>query len=102
MPRQFWVYILHCANNSFYTGYTVDIKRRYQAHCAGTARCKYTQRFRPIRLLQCWEIMGTKSLAMKVERYIKQLTRKEKERLLADPNLLCATFPACSILQEEH
>jgi putative endonuclease len=99
MSSQFWVYILLCSNESFYTGYTVDVNKRYQAHCSGTARCKYTQRFKPIQLLQYWEVIGTKSVAMKVERYIKQLSRKEKEQLLAEPNTLCAIFPTRTVLE---
>ena len=79
----FWVYILLCENNSYYTGYTTDLDRRYQAHLDGTAKCKYTRSFRPVCIAQSWKIVGGKAQAMKVERYIKKLPRSEKEKLIA-------------------
>lgn len=85
---QYWVYILLCDNNSYYTGYTNNLEKRYQAHVKGTGKCKYTRSFKPIRIAQWWEIKGDKSVAMKLERYIKKLSRKEKEEIIAQPSLL--------------
>ncbi|MFA6037669.1 MAG: GIY-YIG nuclease family protein [Legionellales bacterium] len=42
-----WIYILHCNNNSYYTGYTHDLEKCYLAHANGTAKCKYTQALNP-------------------------------------------------------
>lgn len=83
----FWVYILLCQNNSYYTGYTNNLERRYQAHLNGTAS-KYTRSFKPVCLAQSWQILGDKSLAMKVERYIKKLSKIEKKALLESPEKL--------------
>lgn len=83
----FWVYILLCDNNCYYTGYTVNLEKRYAAHCNGTAS-KYTRSFKPMCIAQSWQIQGDKSLAMKLERHIKKLSRFEKENLIANPNLL--------------
>ena len=83
----YWVYILYCQNNSYYTGYTNNLPKRYQAHQKGTAS-KYTRSFKPLRIAQSWKINGDKSLAMKIERAIKKLPRAEKEKLIARPSTL--------------
>jgi putative endonuclease len=83
----YWVYILICENNNYYTGYTIDLAKRYQSHLNGTGS-KYTRSFKPRTIIQSWKIMGDKSLAMKIERHIKKLTRIQKEELIACPALL--------------
>ena len=86
--QPYWVYILLCSNNSYYTGYTNDLARRYQSHVSGTGKCKYTRSFRPICIAQSWKIDGGKALAMKIERYIKKLSRDEKENIISHPSTL--------------
>ncbi|MGQ3891312.1 GIY-YIG nuclease family protein [Legionella sp. CNM-4043-24] len=88
----FWVYILHCQNNTYYTGYTNDMDKRYQAHCSGQGS-KYTRSFKPTRIALCWPVDGDKSLAMHLERCIKKLSRQEKEALIANPDRLRAMIP---------
>ena|SRR6187399_2721656 len=83
----FWVYILHCENNSYYTGYTTDLEKRYAAHLNGSAS-KYTRSFKPTAIAQSWKIEGVKSRAMQVERLIKKLSRSEKEKIIQQPALL--------------
>ena len=85
--KTYWVYILYCSNHSFYTGYTDDLKKRYQSHVNGTGS-KYTRSFKPLSILQCWEVSGGKSQAMKLERLIKKLSRSEKENIVANPFLM--------------
>lgn len=88
MADFFWVYILHCENNSLYTGYTNDLEKRYQSHREGTGKCKYTRSFKPQSIAQSWKITGDKANAMRVERYIKKLSRREKDRLIQNPTKL--------------
>ncbi len=76
----FYVYILRCADGTFYTGYTNDIHKRIDAHNAGKG-AKYTRSRRPCKLVWA-EAAETKSLAMKREYAIKQLTRKQKQTML--------------------
>ena len=83
----YWVYILQCENNSFYTGYTNNLEKRFAAHLNGTAS-KYTRSFKPICIAQSWQIIGDKSLAMKLEKFIKNLSRKLKEIIISNPDLL--------------
>ncbi len=82
----YWVYILKCENGNYYTGYTTDLKRRYQEHLNGTAKCKYTRSFKPTNIAQAWKIYGDQSVAMKIERDIKKMTKKEKELLIIFPD----------------
>ena len=84
----YWVYIIHCNNDTYYTGYTHNLAKRYQAHVTGQGKCKYTRSFKPLSLAQCWKIKGDKALAMKFERQIKQLSRQEKEKLITRPSKL--------------
>ncbi|KTC66658.1 nuclease (plasmid) [Legionella adelaidensis] len=86
--KNYWVYILLCENNTYYTGYTNDLEQRYQSHIDGTGGCKYTRSFRPLKIAQSWKIAGGKGDAMKIERHIKKLTRKEKEKLIKFPEAL--------------
>lgn len=87
--RTYYVYILECANGSYYTGMTTDLERRYQEHCAGSAKCKYTRSFPPVKIAASWEFMSeTSSLALKLEKCIKQLKKSEKLKLIKKEMLL--------------
>jgi putative endonuclease len=79
----YFIYILECINNSFYTGYTTDIKRRYQEHLKGTAKCKYTRSFPPKNIAACWQIKCELSDVLSIERFIKKLNRHEKVQLIS-------------------
>lgn len=85
--KHYWVYILHCENNNYYTGYTTNLLKRYQSHLNGKAS-KYTRSFKPISIAQHWKLFCDKSTAMKIERDIKNLSRTQKESLIASPSLL--------------
>lgn len=78
------VYILLCADNSFYIGATNDIKARIIAHNASRG-AKYTRSRLPVSLIYS-TLVGTKSAAMKLEYKLKQLTRKQKEELIYGNN----------------
>ena len=87
MLANYWVYILHCKNGAYYTGYTDNLTTRYAKHLQGRGS-KYTRSFPPICIAQSWKIFCDKSFAMKVENLIKKLSKKEKERLINYPNNL--------------
>ncbi len=86
----YWVYILLCENNTYYTGYTADLSKRYQLHLAGKAS-KYTRSFKPVKIAQSWEILTGKKSALQLEYYIKKLSRKQKEYLINQPDQLLKT-----------
>lgn len=85
--NHYWVYILHCENDSYYTGYTNNLVKRYHSHLNGSGKCKYTRSFKPISIAQCW-MVSDKVLAMQLERHIKKLSRTEKERIISSPSML--------------
>ncbi|RUQ92899.1 GIY-YIG nuclease family protein [Legionella septentrionalis] len=88
----YWVYILLCENNTYYTGYTNNLEKRYQSHIDGTGKCKYTRSFKPLKIAQCWKIKESKLKAMQVERHIKKLSHLDKDRLVNEPQLLDSLF----------
>jgi putative endonuclease len=72
-----YVYIVEClGDGTLYTGITTDINKRIETHNKGKG-AKYTRGRRPIVLLVSFKF-ETKSLALKEEYRIKQLTRKQK------------------------
>lgn len=75
-----FVYIVECADGTYYTGYTTDVERRVGEHNAGTG-ARYTRGRTPVTLIYT-ETYGTKSDAMSREYAIKQLRRRQKERLI--------------------
>lgn len=75
-----YVYIIKCFDDTYYTGWTTDIDKRLIAHNNGTG-AKYTKSRRPVTLIYLEEYPN-RSLALKREYAIKQLTRKQKERLI--------------------
>lgn len=71
------VYILKCADGTFYTGITTDVKRRVKEHNSSISGAKYTRGRRPVRLvLICRK--KNKSLAAKEEWRIKNMSKVEK------------------------
>ena len=76
----FYLYVLECADGTWYTGYTVDVAERVRAHNAG-AGAKYTRSRLPVRLL-AQAAYATKREAMSAEYRFKRLTRRQKERLV--------------------
>jgi putative endonuclease len=88
VEKNYWIYILECDNGSYYTGYTDDLAKRYRLHRSGKGGAKYTRSFKPVRIAQCWKLSAGKGTAMKIESYIKSRERKEKEKIVTNPELL--------------
>lgn len=77
-----FVYILRCRDNTLYTGYTTDIKRRLAMHESGKG-AKYTRGRGPF-ILEMVIQYESKTAALQAEYAIKQLAKNEKERLILD------------------
>jgi len=75
-----YVYILECADGSYYTGWTNSLSKRIKTHSAGKG-AKYTRSRLPVRLIYR-EKHPTPTDARKREAQIKKLTREEKELLI--------------------
>ena len=74
-----YCYILECADGTLYTGWTTDPERRVNQHNKGTG-ARYTKTRRPVKLVYL-EPQADKITALKRERAIKALTRKQKMKL---------------------
>ena len=84
-----YVYIVRCADDTFYAGMTNDVERRIGEHNGdGRLGAKYTRARRPVKL-EYQQQFETRSAACKFEWHIKKLNRKQKERLIQDS--LCVT-----------
>jgi putative endonuclease len=76
----FFVYIVQCANGTYYTGYTNNLENRIKLHNSGRG-AKYLRGKGPVELVYAKEYRYYK-IALNVEREIKSYTRKEKEELI--------------------
>ena len=79
---KFFVYILECADKTYYTGYTPDIERRVSLHNEGKG-AKYTRDRRPVRLVWYKEYKYFKKAFLEEIR-IKKLSRRAKEALVKE------------------
>ena len=76
-----WVYILKCADGSYYTGHTTNLELRFAEHQGGEID-GWTRHRRPVELVFAQE-MPTKHEAFLAERRIKGWSRAKKEALIA-------------------
>ncbi|MFO7815202.1 MAG: GIY-YIG nuclease family protein [Halanaerobiales bacterium] len=75
-----YVYIVECADGTYYTGYTNNLNRRIEEHNRGEG-AKYTKGRRPVELVYSKKF-NSKSKAMKREYKIKQISRQKKSELI--------------------
>jgi putative endonuclease len=84
MTQNHYVYIVECADDTFYTGYTTDVARRVDEHNAGNG-ATYTAGRRPVTLRYV-EYHDTRSAAQSREHAVKSLSRGQKEQLVESPD----------------
>ncbi len=80
MESKHYAYMLRCADNTIYSGYTNNLEKRVGAHNSGKG-AKYTKIRRPVVLVY-YESFDTKSEAMAREYQFKHLKKQEKEDLI--------------------
>ncbi len=80
-----YVYVLQCADGTFYTGWTTDLEHRVAVHNSGKG-AKYTRSRLPVELVY-YELYEDRSAAKRREYAIKKLTRAEKEKLVSSMNM---------------
>lgn len=90
--KTYWVYILHCADGSYYTGVTNDLDRRVFEHQSGAIPGSFTHTRRPISLVYS-EDTNDICAAIEREKQIKGWSRKKKEALILHHN---TTLPMLS------
>ncbi|MDE2323047.1 MAG: GIY-YIG nuclease family protein [candidate division NC10 bacterium] len=76
----FWVYLLRCADGSYYVGHTDHLEKRMAEHAMGTIP-GYTLKRRPVTLAFA-EDFCTREEALERERQIKGWRREKKEALI--------------------
>lgn len=78
--KKYYVYMLLCSDQTFYTGISNNVEKRVATHNAGKG-AKYTKIRRPVQLMY-QEELPDKSQALKREIAIKKLSRSQKVTLL--------------------
>ena len=76
-----FVYILRCADNTFYIGHTEALASREALHNSG-AGANYTALRRPVVLMYS-EYFATREAALARERQLKRWSARKKEALIA-------------------
>jgi putative endonuclease len=76
----FWVYILRCADHSYYTGHTDNLEKRIMEHQTGEIE-GYTSIRLPLTLVFADEFLSREE-ALARERQIKGWSRKKKEAMM--------------------
>ena len=79
-----YTYVLRCADDTLYCGWTNDLTARLAAHNSGKG-AKYTRGRGPVTLVYS-EMFDTQSEAMQREAAIKKLTRPQKQVLIDSQN----------------
>jgi len=75
-----FVYVLKCADKTFYTGITTNLERRLRQHNGEIiGGAKYTRSKRPCKIVAALEVEN-RSIASKEEARIKSMKRSEKKQ----------------------
>ncbi|AXD80115.1 TPA: GIY-YIG nuclease family protein [Salmonella enterica subsp. enterica serovar Aberdeen] len=77
-----YLYLIRTADNALYTGITTDVARRYRQHQTGKG-AKALRGKGELTLAFAAQV-GDRSLALRIEYRIKQLTKRQKERLVTE------------------
>ncbi|WP_372757793.1 GIY-YIG nuclease family protein [Mariniflexile sp.] len=79
--KNYFVYIVKCHDDSFYTGLTNNLERRLFEHNEGIDEYAYTFQRRPVALV--WvEIFSDPNQAIAIEKKIKGWSRRKKQALI--------------------
>ena len=77
-----YLYLIRCRDGSLYTGISTNVARRFAQHREeGAAGAKYLKGRGPLTLV-FKKKLGSNSLALKVERRVKKLSKARKEALV--------------------
>jgi len=79
--KTYFVYILKCSDNTYYTGITSNLNKRLIQHKTGLHKDSYTYRRRPISLMFYAEFTNV-DLAIDTEKQIKKWSKAKKEALI--------------------
>jgi putative endonuclease len=84
------LYLLRCADGALYTGIATDVGRRLGEHASGGARSARRLRGRgPLRLVYT-AALGPRGLALRAERRLKALAKRDKETIVREQPSPCS------------
>lgn len=88
-PCSCWhLYVIRTDNQSLYAGISIDVQRRFREHVAqGRKTAKYLLAHKPRCLVFLYPV-GSRSLALKVERCFKKMPKIEKEKIVDSQELI--------------
>jgi putative endonuclease len=85
--------MLRVENGALYTGIAKNLFSRMADHTGQGKKCaRYTRAHKAVALESVWSC-ADRGTASRMEYAVKQLTKKEKERLISSPRLFSALLP---------
>ena len=78
----YFVYILKCADETFYTGISTELERRIGEHNSSDKGAKYTRMRRPVTLVYSENYPDRSSASKREYQIKKKMTRAEKLTLI--------------------
>jgi len=93
MKRDYFVYILKCADGTYYTGVTSNLEKRFVQHDASNYS-GYTITRKPVKLIYSERLNDIRD-AILLEKKIKGWSRKKKEALIQGDLSLLKELAAC-------
>jgi putative endonuclease len=79
----YFVYIVKCADETFYTGIATELERRIEEHNSSEKGAKYTRVRRPVSLVYSEEHPDRSSASKREYQIKKKMSRAEKLQLIA-------------------
>ncbi len=79
----YFVYIVKCADETFYTGIATELERRIDEHNSSEKGAKYTRVRRPVSLVYSEEYPDRSSASKREYQIKKKMSRAEKLQLIA-------------------
>ena len=80
--KQWYVYIIENRLAQYYTGICTDIERRFAEHQASGPKCAKALKGKGPLVLKLWCTVDNHSEALKIEIWIKKLTKANKIKLV--------------------
>ncbi len=84
--KVWYVYIILCEDNSYYTGITNNLINRFNKHSNGIG-ANYTKVHKPLRFLSAWKVENI-NIALSIEHYIKSKDKSIKILFTVNNRLL--------------
>jgi putative endonuclease len=91
--RQWFLYLVRTNKGSLYTGITTDVERRFLEHQLGGVKGAKSLKGKGPLKLEFYTVVKNRSVALKLEYKIKQLSKINKEKIIVDGGFLKIHFP---------